>query len=84
MAYIEYFYAAHSAYAYLGSKALQNIAAAAGREIRHRPYDRVVELPVGCRISEPDRNIIAPTTSVEKWNGAEERRYHDSGPKASQ
>jgi len=39
MAYIEYFYAAHSAYAYLGSKALQNIAAAAGREIRHRPYD---------------------------------------------
>ncbi len=39
MAYIEYFYAAHSAYAYLGSKALQNIAAAAGRNIRHRPYD---------------------------------------------
>lgn len=42
---IEYFYAAHSAFAYLGSKRFMAIASAAGREIRHRPFylDRVVE-----------------------------------------
>ena len=39
MAEIEYFYAAHSAYAYLGSKRLMEIAAAAGRSIAHKPYD---------------------------------------------
>ena len=39
MATIEYFYAAHSAYAYLGSKRFMEIAAAAGRTIAHKPYD---------------------------------------------
>ncbi len=45
MMHIEYFYSAHSAFAYLGSQRLMAIAHAAGREIRHRPYylDRVVE-----------------------------------------
>ena len=45
MSKIEYFYSAHSAYAYLGSAALMKIAADAGREIEHRPVDlrRVVE-----------------------------------------
>jgi 2-hydroxychromene-2-carboxylate isomerase len=43
--FIEYFYAAHSAFAYLGSRRFMAIAKAAGREIRHRPVDldRVVE-----------------------------------------
>ena len=42
---IEYFYAAHSAFAYLGSKRFMAIAQAAGRIIKHRPVDldRVVE-----------------------------------------
>ena len=42
---IEYFYAAHSAYAYFGSARLMAIAAAAGRRIVHRPMDldRVME-----------------------------------------
>lgn len=42
---IEYFYSAHSAFAYLGSKRFMAIAQAAGRSIRHRPFhlDRVVE-----------------------------------------
>lgn len=42
---IEYFYAAHSAFAYLGSKRFLTIAKDAGREIVHRPFelDRVVE-----------------------------------------
>ncbi|MCB1741953.1 MAG: 2-hydroxychromene-2-carboxylate isomerase [Gammaproteobacteria bacterium] len=36
---IEYFYSAHSAFAYLGSRRFIEIARAAGREIRHKPYD---------------------------------------------
>lgn len=39
MAEIEYFYAAHSAFAYLGSARFMEIAAAAGRRIRHKPID---------------------------------------------
>lgn len=39
MAEIEYFYAAHSAYAYLGSQTFMDIAATAGRQIRHKPID---------------------------------------------
>ena len=48
---IEYFYAAHSAYAYLGSARLMAIAAAAGRRIMHRPFDlrRVATAPFGGR-----------------------------------
>ena len=36
---IEYFYSAHSAFAYLGSARLMEIARAAGRRIVHKPYD---------------------------------------------
>ena len=45
MSEIEYFYAAHSAYAYLGSRRFMEIAGAAGRRIVHRPVDlrRLVE-----------------------------------------
>ncbi len=39
MAEIEYFYAAHSAFAYLGSARLMQIAKAAGRTIAHKPVD---------------------------------------------
>lgn len=39
MAEIEYFYAAHSAFAYLGSARFIEIAKAAGRRIVHKPYD---------------------------------------------
>jgi 2-hydroxychromene-2-carboxylate isomerase len=39
MASIEYFYAAHSAFAYIGSALLGRIAADAGHTIVHRPYD---------------------------------------------
>jgi 2-hydroxychromene-2-carboxylate isomerase len=45
MADIEYFYAAHSAYAYLGSARFMAIAAAAGRRIAHRSYDLRVGIP---------------------------------------
>ena len=52
---IEYFYSAHSAFAYLGSAAFMEIASAAGRKIVHRPIalGRVVEavssVPFGSR-----------------------------------
>ena len=36
---IEYFYSAHSAFAYLGSARFMEIARAAGRQIAHRPID---------------------------------------------
>ncbi|MEM7519778.1 MAG: 2-hydroxychromene-2-carboxylate isomerase [Pseudomonadota bacterium] len=36
---IEYFYSAHSAYAYLGAWELERIAQEAGAEIIHRPFD---------------------------------------------
>jgi 2-hydroxychromene-2-carboxylate isomerase len=36
---IEYFYAAHSAFAYLGSARLTEIARASGRTLTHRPFD---------------------------------------------
>lgn len=36
---IEYFYAGYSGYAYLGSRRFMEIAKAAGRAIRHRPFD---------------------------------------------
>lgn len=39
MRQIEYFYSAHSAFAYLGSARLMQIAAAAGCRLLHRPYD---------------------------------------------
>lgn len=36
---IEYFYSAHSAFAWIGSARLQEIARAANRKIIHRPFD---------------------------------------------
>ena len=36
---IEYFYSAHSLYAYIGSRRLSQIASASGRRIAHRPMD---------------------------------------------
>ncbi len=39
MAEIEYYYSAHSAFAYLGSARLMEIVAAGGHTIIHKPYD---------------------------------------------
>ena len=37
MPYIEYFYSAHSAFAYLGAKKVMQICQASGLNLRHRP-----------------------------------------------
>ena len=75
MAEIEYFYAAHSGYAYLGSARFMAVAAAAGRRIAHRPMDlrRVVEqagaVPIGQR-SQAHRDYFF-RREIDRW--AEER-----------
>ena len=45
MADIEYFYSAHSAFAYLGSRTFMDIAAKGGHRIIHRPIDLRVVVP---------------------------------------
>lgn len=69
---IEYFYAAHSAFAYLGSARFRAIAAAAGRRIAHRPVDlrRVVAeagaVPFGRR-SKPHAAYFFGR-EIERWS----------------
>lgn len=71
MTTIEYFYAAHSAFAYLGSARLMAIAAAAGRRILHRPFDlrRVATAPFGGR--SPAHRDYFFRREIERW--AEQR-----------
>ncbi len=51
---IEYFYSAHSAFAYIGSRRFQEIADRAGRRIQHRPIDlrKVVERAASVSFAE--------------------------------
>ena len=50
MAVIEYFYAAYSGYAYLGSSRFLEITAKYGRSVEHKPYDlRVGMLGIGSK-----------------------------------
>ena len=69
---IEYFYAAHSAFAYLGSARFMAIAAAAGRRIAHKPVDlrRVVAeagaVPFGRR-SKPHAAYFFGR-EIERWS----------------
>ena len=85
---IEYFYSAHSAYAYLGSARFMAIAKAAGRTITHRPNDlrRVVPASGSTPFSERSKGHYAYffRREIDRW--AEERNapvmvgrptYHD-------
>ncbi len=47
MSEIEYFYSAHSIFAYLGSARIQEIAKASGRTLLHRPVDLNQVVPAG-------------------------------------
>lgn len=72
---IEYFYSAHSAYAYLGSARFMAIAKAAGRAITHRPNDlrRVVPASGSTPFSERSKGHYAYffRREIDRW--AEER-----------
>ena len=72
MADIEYFYSAHSAFAYLGSARLMAIAAAAGRRLTHRPID--LQQVVAGAGSTPTRERTAAYRSyffgreIQRWS----------------
>ncbi len=71
MSEIEYFYAAHSAYAYLGSAHLMKIARAANRRIAHRPMDlRKVVANTGpgpTNALTPGRRAYFSGREIERW-----------------
>jgi 2-hydroxychromene-2-carboxylate isomerase len=71
MADIEYFYSAHSAFAYLGSARLMAIAQAAQRRIAHKPMDlrRVVALtgPGPTNSRTPARLAYFSGREIERW-----------------
>ncbi|MBM3642819.1 MAG: 2-hydroxychromene-2-carboxylate isomerase [Alphaproteobacteria bacterium] len=69
---VEYFYAAHSAFAYLGSARFMAIAGAAGRRIAHKPVDlrRVVaesgSVPFGRRTRAHAEYFFG--REIERWS----------------
>lgn len=71
MAEIEYFYSAHSAYAYIGSAKLMEIAAAGGHSIAHRPMDlRAVVAKTGpgpTNSLTPQRRAYFSGREIERW-----------------
>jgi len=72
MSEIEYFYSAHSAFAYLGSAAFMKIAKAAGRTIVHRPIDlrRVVPAGGAANFAErtPGHRAYYFRREIERWS----------------
>lgn len=71
MAEIEYFYSAHSAYAYIGSARLTAIAEAGGHHIAHRPMDlRAVVAVTGPGPTNgltPQRRAYFSGREIERW-----------------
>ena len=84
MSEIEYFYSAHSAYAYLGSARLMEIAAAASRRIDHRPMDlrRVVAVtgPGPTNSLTPQRSAYFSSREIERWAEARHAPVMDGRP----
>jgi 2-hydroxychromene-2-carboxylate isomerase len=85
---IEYFYSAHSAYAYIGSKLLMEIAKKGGRRIDHRPMDlRVVVAATGPgphNSRTPERRSYFSGREIERWAEARDAEilswptFHDN------
>lgn len=69
---IEYFYSAHSAFAYLGSETFMRIAKAAGRTIVHKPMDlrRVVAAAKGADFDGygPEHMAYFFGREIERWS----------------
>ena len=91
MAVVEYFYSAHSAYAYIGSARLAAVAAAGGRRLEHRPIDlrRVVAAtgPGPTNALTPQRRAYFSGRALRRWaefRGAPLRdgwpSHHDNDP----
>ncbi len=68
---IEYFYSAHSGYAYIGSRMFMDIAKAGGRRIDHRPMDlRAVVAATGPgphNSRTPQRRAYFSGREIERW-----------------
>ena len=71
MSEIEYFYSAHSAFAYLGSARFMEIARAVKRRIAHRPVDlrKVVAVtwPGSTNGLTPERRSYFSGREIERW-----------------
>ena len=71
MKIIEYFYSAHSAYAYIGSAMFMDVAKAGGRRIAHRPMDlRAVVAATGPGAHNgrtPERRAYFSGREIERW-----------------
>jgi 2-hydroxychromene-2-carboxylate isomerase len=68
---IDYFYSAHSAYAYIGSARFMTIARAANRRIRHKPMDlrQVIAVtgPGSTNALTPARRAYFSGREIERW-----------------
>jgi len=68
---IEYFYSAHSGYAYIGSRLLMETAKTAGARIDHRPMDlRAVIAKTGPgshNTRTPERRAYFSGRAIERW-----------------
>ena len=75
MSEIEYFYSAHSVFAYLGSARIQEIAKAAGRALAHRPIDLNQVVPASGSPSfkerSPKQRAYFFRREIDRW--AEQR-----------
>lgn len=84
MADIEYFYSAHSAFAYLGSARLMQLAEAAGRRILHKPVDlRRVILVAGAGLIEGRTQAHRDyffRREIERWAEARDAPVMDGVP----
>jgi 2-hydroxychromene-2-carboxylate isomerase len=71
MPFIEYFYSAHSGYAYIGSAHFMAIAKARGRRIVHKPMDlrRVVATtgPGATNSLTPQRRAYFSGREIQRW-----------------
>lgn len=70
MADIEYYYAAHSAFAYIGDRRLHEIAAEAGARVIHKPFDlRQLMQALGgaANAASPERRAYFSRREIERW-----------------
>lgn len=68
---IEYFYSAHSAYAYLGAWELQRIADETGWTVRHRPFDFLPVIAASGSLGFKERS----QAHIDYFFGRELRRW---------